>query len=66
MVPLQSAMAVMIARLHTGLAVARDEEGAQLAEYMLLVSLIAIVAMAGARQLGGVVNVFYQVSNAVW
>ncbi|MFY9632970.1 MAG: Flp family type IVb pilin [Candidatus Cybelea sp.] len=37
----------------------KDEEGAQLVEYALLVTLIAIVCIAGARSLGNSVNSFF-------
>lgn len=66
MVPEQSAMAVVIARLRAGLAVARDEEGAQLVEYLMLISLVAIVAMGSVSQVGGIVRSFYQVAAAMW
>jgi pilus assembly protein Flp/PilA len=34
----------------------RDEEGASMAEYALLVAVIALVAIAGARTLGTSIN----------
>jgi|HubBroStandDraft_5_1064220.scaffolds.fasta_scaffold126817_2 Flp pilus assembly pilin Flp len=37
----------------------QDEEGAQLVEYALLISLIALVCIAGARSLGSSVNSFF-------
>jgi len=36
-----------------------DEEGAQLVEYALLVTLIALVCIAGARSLGSSVSSFF-------
>ncbi len=34
----------------------RDEEGATMAEYALLVAVIALVALAGAKTLGTTIN----------
>jgi len=44
----------------------RDEEGASLAEYGLLLALIAIVCMAGISLLGTQINgMFSNVSNTI-
>lgn len=37
----------------------KDEDGAQLVEYALLISLIALVCIAGARSLGTSVSSFF-------
>jgi pilus assembly protein Flp/PilA len=44
----------------------RDEEGASLAEYGLLLALIAVVCLAGMTLLGTVINnMFSQVSSTI-
>lgn len=61
MEPTDSCLAVAkeIRTLHTIKQLIRDEQGAELAEYGLLVSLIALVALAGAGTLGRHVSSLY-------
>jgi len=45
--------------LRTLKALAKDDEGAQLTEYVLLLTLIAMVALAAVKQLGTDVSTFF-------